>query len=87
VDKPTVLDLTGLDHRGSAAPTSDPIDLRGRLSVGEPVEVLSSFNRRWTHGFSVAVVDEAMVKLRRGSDGRILPAWFPAAVIRPEVLR
>ena len=82
-----ILDLTALESSDPSASRPPPIDLRGRLEVGEPVEVLSSFDRRWTHGFSVAVVDEAMVKLQRLSDGRILPASFPATMIRPAALR
>ncbi|HTO00998.1 MAG TPA: hypothetical protein VL068_10015 [Microthrixaceae bacterium] len=97
MENATILDLTKIGSsspKASSPTTSGPdalgqpsIDLRGRLEVGEPVEVLSSFDSRWTHGFSVAVVDEAMVKLQRLSDGRILPVWFPAAMIRPAALR
>lgn len=86
MDKATVVDLTDVEPSGSAS-SDEAIDLRGQLQVGEAVEVLSNFDHRWTHGFSIAVVDRAMVKLRRGSDGRILPAWFPAAMIRPISLR
>ncbi len=87
MDKPAVLDLAAVETERPTASIEDAIDLRGSLKVGEAVEVLSNFDHRWTHGFSVAVVEKAMVKLRRGSDGRVLPAWFPAAMIRPVAMR
>ncbi len=62
-----------------------PIDIRRTpLPVGVPVEVRNRFDDRWTHGFSVAVVDEDAYQLRRLSDGSILPAWFPASMVRPD---
>lgn len=61
------------------------VDLRGdALPVGLPVEVRSRFDDRWNHGFSVAVVGAGGYQLRRLSDGSVLPAWFPAEMIRAD---
>ena len=63
----------------------DHIDLRRTgLSVGTAVEVRNRFEDRWTHGFSVAVVGSDAYQLRRLSDGSVLPAWFPASMVRPD---
>lgn len=65
---------------------ADQIDIRrsAPLPVGAPVEVRSRFDRRWTHGFSIAIADHDRYQLRRHSDGSILPAWFPASMLRPD---
>ena len=64
---------------------TDQIDLRDEeLEVGVPVEVRNRFEDRWTHGFSVAVVGSDASQLRRLSDGSVLPAWFPASMVRPD---
>ena len=63
--------------------THPEIDIRSRnYAVGTPVEVRSRFDQRWTHGFSVAESGHDEYLIRRLSDGSILPAWFPAAMIR-----
>jgi hypothetical protein len=63
----------------------DSIDIRtAPIPVGVPVEVRNRFDDRWTHGFSVAMVGDGSYQLRRSSDGSVLPAWFPAAMIRPD---
>ena len=59
---------------------------------GTRVEVRSRFESRWTRGFEVADrVDgasdadgEAMYKVRRRSDGAILPVTFSEADLREE---
>ena len=72
--------MGGVDVRIGHA---EAIDLRGAtLPVGEPVEVRNRFEDRWTHGFSVAVVGSDGYQLRRLSDGSVLPAWFPSAMVR-----
>ena len=35
------------------------------------------------HGFAVAECGEGEYQLRRLSDGAVLPAWFPAQMLRP----
>lgn len=54
------------------------------IAIGEPVEVRNRFDDSWSHGFSVAVVGEGAYQLRRLSDGSVLPAWFPAQMVRVE---
>ena len=68
-----------------ASARTDQIDLRdAELPVGVPVQVRNRFEDRWTHGFSVAVVGADAYQLRRLSDGSVLPAWFPASMVRPD---
>ena len=65
--------------------------MRG-VRPGTRVEVRSRFESRWTRGFEVADrVDgasegdgEAMYKVRRRSDGSILPVTFSEADLREE---
>ena len=62
------------------------------MRPGTRVEVRSRFESRWTRGFEVAdQVDgerdsqgEAMYKVRRRSDGSILPVTFSEADLREE---
>jgi hypothetical protein len=59
------------------------------LDIGVAVEVRSRFDQRWTHGFSIAEVGRAdsgddTYLLRRLSDGSVLPAWFPADMLRAD---
>lgn len=69
--------------RRVAADHRTVIGLRpGELLVGVPVEVRNRFDDRWCHGFSVAEVGDDAYQLRRLSDGSILPAWFPADMVR-----
>lgn len=52
------------------------------IGVGSAVEVHSRFDQRWTTGFTVVEAAEQGYRLRRTSDGSILPAWFPGAQVR-----
>jgi hypothetical protein len=60
------------------------------MRPGTRVEVRSRFESKWSRGFEVAdlVEDagpgEAMYKVRRRSDGSILPVNFPATDLREE---
>lgn len=54
------------------------------LRPGTPVEVRSSFDRRWTRGFRVESVDGGGYRLRRLSDGSVLPTVFSFDVIRED---
>ena len=53
------------------------------LEPGTDVEVRSSFDRDWKRGFTVEDACEQGYHLRRHSDGSVLPATFPADVVRP----
>lgn len=74
-----------MTHQIVQSARPDHIDLRtAGLAVGAAVEVRNRFEDRWTHGFSVAVVGPDAYQLRRLSDGTVLPAWFPASMVRPD---
>ena len=65
----------------------DHIDLgtdadRTTLDIGTEVEVRRRFDRAWARGFAVAEAEEAGYRLRRNSDGAVLPVAFPAADVR-----
>lgn len=65
------------------APGPPPTDERPAIPVGVRVELRSRFDDRWTHGFAIAVCGDGEYQVRRLSDGHVLPAWFPAAMLRP----
>ena len=52
------------------------------LSPGDKVEVRSRFNAQWARGFQVVDVTENRVRVRRASDGEILPAEFDEEDVR-----
>ena len=56
------------------------------LSTGTEVEVLTRYEHHWTTGFEIAGVDDDRFRLRRHSDGTVLPASFSASEIRPRIL-
>ena len=62
----------------ASTPTTAPA-----IPVGMQVELRSRFDDRWTHGFSIAVCGDGEYQVRRLSDGCVLPAWFPAEMLRP----
>jgi hypothetical protein len=43
------------------------------LRVGEPVEVHTKYNDAWVGGFEIAEVVEGGYRVRRTSDGSLLP--------------
>jgi hypothetical protein len=47
-----------------------------QLSPGDKVEVRSRFNAQWARGFEVVDVTDNGVRVRRVSDGEVLPAEF-----------
>lgn len=53
------------------------------LAPGTEVEVRSAFDRSWKRGFVVEESSEQGYRLRRRSDGTVLPTPFPADAIRP----
>jgi hypothetical protein len=52
------------------------------LPNGTHVEVWCQFDRRWARGFAVEASAPGAYRVRRISDGTILPAWFPADRVR-----
>lgn len=60
------------------------------MEPGTRVEVRSNFDRSWSRGFEIVEVvedpalDGAAVRVRRRSDGQILPALFAEDDVREE---
>jgi hypothetical protein len=58
----------------------------GDVDPGEGVQVRNRFDGNWVQGFEVAEVTETehelQFRIRRRSDGAILPALFPEADVR-----
>jgi hypothetical protein len=54
------------------------------LEPGTHVEVRNRFEQRWARGFEVAEVVGDGYRLRRRSDGSLLPAVFDADDVRRE---
>ncbi len=57
---------------------------RGNLAPGTRVEVRTVFDRSWASGFEVESQEEEGYRLRRSSDGTLLPAVFPFVDVRRE---
>lgn len=55
------------------------------LRPGTTVEVCSSFDRKWKRGFQVESVEGGGYRLRRLSDGSVLPTIFAFNVVREEL--
>ena len=68
-----------------AQPESGRDEAFAQAGPGTAVEVRSRFDGRWCRGFEVAevVVTPAgtAVRVRRCSDGTVLPTMFPAAEV------
>lgn len=54
------------------------------LAAGTAVEVMSSFDLGWKRGFEIAEVVISGYRVRRRSDGSVLPHVFPAESVREE---
>jgi hypothetical protein len=52
--------------------------------VGTRVEVTNRFDRRWSRGFEVAEIVGAGYRLRRLSDGLVIPVVFSAPEVRAD---
>ncbi len=74
--------VSSIDHPGTTTTPERPATRRPSLRAGEPVQVRNRFEDRWIPGFSVAACSGQGYQLRRASDGAILPAWFPPAMVR-----
>ena len=59
--------------------TDDSVE---RPGSGEPVEVYNAFSGDWSTGFAVAEATDAGYRLRRVSDGAVLPVVFGPADVR-----
>ena len=54
------------------------------LKPGAKVEVRTAFDRSWARGFEVEAVTDAGYRLRRLSDGSLLPVTMPEDQVRRE---
>jgi hypothetical protein len=54
------------------------------LSAGDKVEVRRKFDAQWAKGFEVAEATETGFRVRRLSDGEILPVEFGEHDVRKE---
>lgn len=54
------------------------------LSAGTAVEVHTGFDRSWSKGFEVVEATDIGYRLRRQSDGSLLPVVFPVEDVRRE---
>jgi hypothetical protein len=54
------------------------------MKPGTRVEVRQRFDQRWSRGFEVAEEVAEGYRLRRVSDGSLLPVAFEADDVRPE---
>ena len=58
------------------------------MKIGAKVEVRNRFEASWSRGFEVAEIIEAQLgleyKIKRRSDGSLLPSLFPEEDLREE---
>jgi len=60
------------------------IALADALNQGDRVEVRRRFDAAWARGFEVAEISESGVRVKRLSDGEVLPVAFDPDDIRKE---
>jgi hypothetical protein len=58
-----------------------------RIEPGTQVEVMSSFDQAWKRGFTVETTGDEGYRLRRASDGQVLPTAFSYDDVREELKR
>ena len=58
-----------------------------RIEPGTRVEVMSSFDQAWKRGFTVETTGDDGYRLRRASDGQVLPTSFSPDAVREELQR
>ncbi len=66
------------------AERDEPATLPSPIPAGDRVEVRTGFDRSWTSGFTVEEATAGGYRLRRRSDGRILPTVFAFDDVRHE---
>lgn len=68
------------------APLDATVDdhVESTIAPGSRVEVRRRFDSSWARGFEVAEVVDEGYRIRRRSDGSVLPAEFSAEEVRPE---
>lgn len=65
---------------------ASPVDMPSAplFPVGTRVEVRRRFDQHWAKGFEVAEHDDDLYRLKRLSDGEVLPVAFEESVLRKE---
>ena len=66
-------------------PTATALAARSLHLVGQTVEVVNRFDGSWCAGFTIAAVVAGGFRVRRLSDGVVLPVVFPIGTVRPLV--
>ncbi|MEL7207602.1 MAG: hypothetical protein AAGK32_05125 [Actinomycetota bacterium] len=78
---PTLPSMTTVeDHMATPTPRPRP----GAYPASTHVEVRNNFDGAWAKGFEVAEVTELGYRIRRSSDGAVLPAEFTPDQVRKE---
>jgi hypothetical protein len=75
---------TVLDHRNDMMTLVDAAESGESLEAGMRVEVRRRFDQHWARGFEVVEATEEGYRVRRLSDGIVLPAEFTADDVRRE---
>jgi hypothetical protein len=75
---------TVLDHRNDMMTLVDAAESGESLTAGMRVEVRRRFDQHWARGFEVVEATDAGYRVRRLSDGIVLPAEFIADDVRRE---
>jgi hypothetical protein len=76
---------TVLNQQDDMMPAVEPAAERGEsLEPGMRVEVRRRFDQRWARGFEVVELTESGYRVRRLSDGMVLPTEFVAEDLRRE---
>ena len=75
---------TVLDHRNDMMTLVDAAESGESLEAGMRVEVRRRFDQHWARGFEVVEATDTGYRVRRLSDGIVLPAEFTADDVRRE---
>jgi hypothetical protein len=62
---------------------AEPTSAAASLRTGARVEVATRFTGSWTGGFEVIGLDPNCCRVRRLSDGAVIPGQFELADVRP----
>ena len=54
------------------------------VAIGDKVEIRKRFDAQWARGFEVTAVDDDGIKVKRLSDGDVLPVTFAPEDVRAE---
>lgn len=65
-------------------PSADATERSSRLHIGTKVDVRTGFDRSWASGFHVEEATDEGYRVRRRSDGTVLPTVIPAEDVRRE---